>query len=73
MCEPLKKTAKRFVDVHIMDTAKDKMSLNFFAARSTQIYIRYITINKMMIKNQEELPLLVKLSRDVPAAKDTWY
>lgn len=59
----------RFVQMRMISILEDFISSNHLAASSTAIYIRYITLEKMMIKRQSERRLILKLGKDAPAAK----
>lgn len=41
----------RFIDVCIMDIEEDMLYSNFLAGNLRATYIRYISVNKMMIKD----------------------
>lgn len=57
-----------FIDVRIMDSVKDMMFSDFLAGSFKAGYIRFNSVDKIVIYHQGVLSLLVTLKKDTPAA-----
>lgn len=57
------------VNTPVLDIVDSMLSSNFLAKNFKAIYARYICVDKMMMKNEGVLPLLMGLAIDVPVVK----
>lgn len=58
-----------FIHVRLLNTVEDIMYSNFLAANSREMNIRYIGVDRMMVKIQGVLLLLGKLVKDASVGK----